>query len=168
MQNQIFLAVVILLSVAVGLAGGAWLMALRHERRSRQFRARHDIPDILGEWRCQWFDETRDDDEPKVVDTVEIQRWTSGGEFVARGHQPQYHLSYPIVGDIDPARVVTLVYKAARYPYEPNRGIVCMELSRDGMRMEGRWFGRRFSGQLSGGKVKCFRLTEPLESATAA
>jgi hypothetical protein len=41
---------------------------------------------------------------------------------------------------------------------------VCLELSRDGETMEGRWFGRRFSGHLGGGRVSCVRV---LESAHA-
>ncbi len=96
---------------------------------------------------------------------MEIQRWTSNGEFLARGYQPQFHLSYPIIGDIDPSRVVTLVYKAGHYPYEPNRGVICVQLTRDGKTMEGRWFGRRSSGQLSGGRVTCIRLFESVATA---
>lgn len=165
MQNQILLAVMILLSVIVGLVAGVWATVFWHKWRSRRFRTQHDIPDIIGRWRCQWFDDALDSDKPKVEDTVEIQKWTSNSEFLARGYQPQFHLSYPIMGDIDPSRVVTLVYKAARYPYEPNRGVVCMELSRDGKTMEGRWFGRRFSSQLGGGKVTFVRM---LESAAVA
>lgn len=164
MDNPIFLAAIILLSVIVGLIVGILTTVFWHHWRSRRFRTQHDIPDIIGRWRCQWFDDALDPDKPKVEDTVEIQKWTSNGEFLARGYQPQYHLSYPIMGDIDPSRVVTLAYKAARYPYEPNRGVVCMQLSRDGSTMEGRWFGRRFSGQLGGGKVRCIRL----ESAAVA
>src|SRR5215213_214529 len=159
MQNQLLLTGIILLSVIVGLLAGGWATVFLYNWRSKRFRTQHDIPDILGKWRCQWFDdEAQDFSKPKVEDTVEIQKWTSNGEFLARGYQPQFHLSYPLMGDIDPSRVVTLVYKAARYPYEPNRGVVCMQLSRDGQTMEGRWFGRRFSGQLSGGKVRCVRL----------
>jgi hypothetical protein len=160
MQNQFLLAVIILLSVIIGVVAGILITVFWHNWRSRRFRAQHDIPDIIGKWRCQWFDEALDPDKPKVEDTVEIQQWTSNGEFLARGYQPQFHLSYPIMGDIDPSRVVTLAYKAARYPYEPNRGVVCMQLSRDGSSMEGRWLGRRFSGQLGGGKVTFTRLLE--------
>ncbi|HKR61176.1 MAG TPA: hypothetical protein VJS64_15755 [Pyrinomonadaceae bacterium] len=157
MQNQILLASMIVIGVLTGLIVGAVMTLIWHNWRSKQFRARHDIPDILGNWRCQWFDDSIDSDKPKVEDTVEIRKWSSNGEFLARGYQPQFNLSYPIIGDIDPSRVVTLIYKAARYPYEPNRGVICMELSRDGNTMEGRWFGRRFSGELSGGRVRCLR-----------
>jgi|SRR5947209_7730301 len=161
MQSPSLFAVIILLSVVVGLACGASAVMFWHNWRSRRFRTRYDIPDIIGKWRCEWFDDDRPECEgPKVEDTVEIQKWTSNGEFLARGYQPQFQLSYPLIGDVDPSRIVTLVYKAARYPYEPNRGVVCMQVSRDGMTMEGRWFGRRFSGQLSGGKVRCSRLLD--------
>ena len=165
MQSQILFASMILLGVIVGLIAGVWTTVFLHNWRSRRFRTQHDIPDIIGRWKCQWFDDTLDQDKPKVEDTVEIQKWTSNGEFLARGYQPQFHLSYPIMGDIDPSRVVTLAYKAARYPYEPNRGVVCMELSRDGKSMEGRWFGRRLSGKLSGGKVSCIRMPESSAAA---
>jgi hypothetical protein len=165
MRSEILLAGMILLSVVVGLGVGVLMTLLWHNWRSKQFRTQHDIPDIIGKWRCEWFDDALDLEKPKVEDTVEIQKWTSNGEFLARGYQPQYHLSYPIVGDVDPSRIVTLVYNAARYPYEPNRGVVCMEVSRDGKTMEGRWFGRRFSNQLGGGKVRCVRV---LETATVA
>lgn len=161
MQNQILLTGIILLSVIVGLLVGVLMTILWHNWRSRRFRTQHDIPNIIGRWRCQWFDDALDPDKPKVEDTVEIQKWTSNGEFLARGYQPQLQLSYPIMGEIDPSRWVTLVYKAARYPFEPNRGVVCMELSRDGKTMEGRWFGRRFSNQLGGGRVHCVRMPEP-------
>ena len=164
MQNQILQAGIVLLSVIIGLIAGIFTTVFWHNWRSRRFRAQSDIPDIIGKWRCQWFDDAVESDQPKVEDTVEIQKWTSNGEFLARGYQPQYQLSYPIMGDIDPSRVVTLAYKAARYPYEPNRGVVCMQLSRDGNTMEGRWLGRRFSGQLGGGKVRFIRM---LESVTA-
>jgi hypothetical protein len=130
--------------------------------RSKSFRIKRDMPNILGKWQCQWFDETGDPNEPKVKDIIEIEKLTTNGEFQAIGHQPQFQLSYPLIGEIDPSRVVTLIYKASRYPYEPNRGAACMIMSRDGNSMEGRWFGRRFSGNLSGGMVKCVR--EPIRN----
>ena len=164
MQNQFLLAAMILVGVIVGLVSGILTTVLWHNWRSRRFRTQNDIPDIIGRWRCQWFDDAKPG-EPKIEDTMEIQRWTSNGEFLARGYQPQFHLSYPIIGDIDPSRVVTLVYKAGRYPYEPNRGVICVQLTRDGKTMEGRWFGRRSSGQLSGGRVTCIRLFESVATA---
>jgi hypothetical protein len=155
----------ILGAVVVGVVLGIIITLIVSRWRSRKFRAQHDIPNIIGGWRCQWFDDASDPDRPKIEDTVDIQKWAANGEFLARGYQPQFHLSYPMMGDIDPSRVVTLVYKAGRYPYEPNRGVICMQLSRDGTTMEGRWFGRRFSGQLGGGKVTFVRMPE---SAAAA
>ncbi len=165
MENQIIFAILILSGVTLGAVIGVALTLFWSNRRSSQFRVQNDIPNIIGSWHCQWFDDTKEQDKPKVEDTMEIQRWTTNGEFIARGLQPQFHLSYPIVGEIDPSRVVTLVYKAARYPYEPNRGIVCLQLSRDGKTMEGYWYGRRSSGLLGGGKVKCFRTIEAGASA---
>jgi hypothetical protein len=161
MENTVVLTVMVLSGVVLGVVVGVLTTVFWHNWRSRGFRSRHDIPDLIGQWRCQWFDDAQSSDQPKVEDTVEIQKWATDGEFLAKGHQPQFHLSYPIVGEIDPSRVVTLVYKAARYPYEPNRGIACMELSRDGQTMEGRWFGRRFSSQLGGGKVRCIKMVGP-------
>jgi len=161
MQSSIFLTTMILVGVVVGVTIGVLTTMSWHDWRSKRFRAEHEIPNVIGRWRCQWFDDAQDSDQPKVEDTVEIQKWTTSGEFLARGHQPQFHLWYPIMGEIDPSRVVTLVYKAARYPYEPNRGVVCMELSRDGKTMEGRWLGRRFSTHFGGGKVRCVRVLEP-------
>jgi len=165
MGGQIFQVCMILSGVIFGAIIGIVITLLWNRWHSRRFRTRHDIPNIIGKWKCQWFDDSQSLDNPKVEDIVEIQKWITNSEFVARGFQPQFHLSYPIVGEIDPSRVVIFVYKAARYPYEPNRGVVCMQLSRDGMTMEGRWFGRRYSGQLGGGIVKCFRVSESLISA---
>ena len=162
MNDPLSLVVVVLAGVALGAFLGAGFALLWHRRRSSRFRAETSIPDILGKWRCRWFDDAKPSEEPKVEDTLEVQRWTHNGEFVARGHQPQFHLDYPVTGEIDPSRIVTLIYQAARYPYEPNRGVVCLELSRDGQRMEGRWFGRRFSGDLGGGKVICNRIDESM------
>jgi hypothetical protein len=159
MQSQLFLALLILIGMVTGIISGILITVFWHNWRSRVFRIQHDIPNILGKWRCQWFDDALESDKPKVEDTVDIQKWTSAGEFTARGYQPQFNLTYPIIGDIDASRVVTLVYRAARYPYEPNRGVICMELSRDGKTMEGRWFGRRFSTDLSGGLVRCERVS---------
>jgi hypothetical protein len=150
-------ATIILAAVAVGVAIGVVTAVFWHNWRSKRFRFSQDIPSLIGSWRCQWYDDSSSTNEPKVEDTIDIQTWTTDGQFLAAGHQPQFHLSYPIVGEIDASRVVTLVYKAARYPFEPNRGVVCMALSRDGKTMEGRWFGRRFSNQLGGGIVKCVR-----------
>lgn len=160
MHSQIFLVSMIFSGVILGTILGIVITMLWHNRRSKAFRIKHEIPNIIGKWRCQWFDDSMASDEPKVEDTMEIQKWTTNGEFLAHGFQPQFHLSYPLIGEIDPSRVVTLVYRAARYPYEPNRGVVCLELSRDGKKMEGRWFGRRYSGQLGGGKVRCSRISE--------
>src|SRR5712692_3854420 len=161
MQNPLLLAILILSGVIVGVTMGVLTTIFWHNWRSKRLRMQLDIPSIIGQWRCQWFDDASSSDQPKVEDTMEIQKWTTNGEFLARGHQPQFQLWYPIVGEVDESRVVTLVYKAARYPYEPNRGVVCMELSRDGKTMEGHWFGRRFSTQLGGGKVRCVRMLEP-------
>ncbi len=160
MQNQVTFSVLIFAAVIVGTVIGIVFTIFWHNFRSNQFRAKYDIPDIMGEWQCQWFDDAKESGEPKVQDTVRIQKWIGDGEFRARGYQPQFHLSYPIFGEIDPSRVVTLIYKAARYPYEPNRGIACLQLSRDGKSMEGRWIGRRSSGQLGGGMVKFLRVAD--------
>lgn len=160
MQDIAVLTNAILSGVVVGAIVGIALVMILRSQRSRRFRTRYDIPDIIGKWRCQWFDSSLVMDEPKVEDIVEVKRWTGDTEFVAQGFQPQFHLSYPLTGEVDPSRLVTLVYSAARYPYEPNRGVVCMELSRDGNMMEGQWFGRRYSGQLGGGKVIWIRMPE--------
>jgi hypothetical protein len=152
------LTVLILFSVIVGAGMGVFTTVFWHNWRSKRFRAANSIPDVLGQWRCKWFDDAQSQEQPKVEDTIEIQEWTADGQFLAIGHQPQFHLSYPIMGEIDPSRVITMVYKAARYPFEPNRGIACLELSRDGKTMEGRWFGRRHSSELGGGRVSWVRL----------
>lgn len=160
MQSQILLVCMILSGVILGVIIGIAITLLWNKWHSKRFRTHNKIPNIIGKWRCQWFDDSKPSDEPKVEDIVDIQKWRTNSEFVARGFQPQFHLSYPLVGEIDPSRVVTFVYKAARYPYEPNRGVICVQLSRDGVTMEGRWFGRRYSGQLGGGIVKCIRESE--------
>ena len=157
-MHSLTLVALVLLSVIIGTALGVFTTVFWHDWRSKRFRSANDIPDVTGRWRCKWFDDAQSQEHPKVEDTVEIQKWTTDGQFLAVGHQPQFHLSYPIMGEIDPSRVVTLVYRAARYPFEPNRGIACLELSRDGKTMEGRWFGRRYSSQLGGGRVSWVRL----------
>ncbi|MGO9318709.1 MAG: hypothetical protein ACLPXT_04505 [Terracidiphilus sp.] len=157
MQTQA-VVVVVLLSVTVGAGIGVLTTVFWHNWRSKRFRSANRIPDLIGQWRCKWFDDAKSQDQPKVEDTVEILKWTTQGQFLAVGHQPQFQLSYPIMGEIDPSRVVTLAYKAARYPFEPNRGVACLELSRDGKTMEGHWYGRRSSTQLGGGRVSCSRL----------
>lgn len=158
MQTPGLLALIIFAATVIGAIAGVFATMLWQNWHSRRFRTLHDIPDLIGQWQCQWFDDAAESDKPKVEDTVEIWKWTSDGEFKAQGHQPQFHLSYPIVGEVDPSRTVTLIYKAARYPYEPNRGVVLMQLSRDGQTMEGRWYGRRFSNTFGGGKVRCSRV----------
>jgi hypothetical protein len=158
-DHYVFLTMT-LSGVAVGAVIGAMVMMFWLKKHSGAFRTTHGIPTLLGQWRCQWFDDTDVTGDPKVVDTLEIEKWTVNSEFRGQGHQPQFSLSYPVVGEIDPSRVVTLIYRASRYPFEPNRGVACMELSRDGKTMEGRWFGRRFSNELGGGKVRCTRILE--------
>lgn len=158
MSSPMFLIVVVLSAVIVGAGVGIFTAVFWHDWRSKRFRTANSIPDIMGQWRCRWFDDEQSPEKPKVEDTVELQKWTTEGQFLAVGHQPQFRLSYPIMGEIDPSRVVTLVYKAARYPFEPNRGVAVLELSRDGKTMEGRWFGRRYSNELGGGRVSWVRL----------
>ena len=160
MQNQILLVCITLSGVILGVIVGIAITMLWNKWHSNRVRTQHGIPNIIGKWRCQWFDDSKNSEEPKVEDIVEIQKWRTNSEFIARGFQPQFNLSYPLVGEIDPSRLVTFEYKAARYPYEPNRGVVCMQLSRDGITMEGHWFGRRYSGQLGGGIVKWIRVSE--------
>jgi hypothetical protein len=152
---------VFLFLFAVAFAALGFVVAILFLRlKSRNFRKKHALPNILGKWHCQWFDDQFEADSPKIEDTMEIKTWLRDGEFEAVGHQPQFLLSYPITGEIDPSRVITLEYRAEKYPYEPNRGVVCMVLSRDGETMEGKWYGRRFSGELGGGKVICKRIME--------
>jgi hypothetical protein len=143
-----------------GLALGLGAALLWRGHRSRWYRHNFEIPSILGRWRCRWYDDELPQDEPRVEDVMEIDRWIADGEFIARGIQEQRNLVFPLIGEIDPSRIVTLTYKAARYPYEPNRGVVLLELSRDGQTMHGKWFGRRFSGRLGGGRVVCARITD--------
>lgn len=151
------------IQIPLGILGGlliGFFAAILYIRwKSVGFRKKHSIPNILGKWHCEWFDDSKDQNEPKVVDEMVIRKWTGQGDFIAEGHQPQFHLKYPITGEIDPTRVVTLEYRAAKYPFEPNRGVVCMLLSRDGNSMGGRWFGRRYSGILGGGRVFCSRIS---------
>jgi hypothetical protein len=157
MSDTMITGIFTLGGVIVGAVIGIVTILVLKEWKSKRFRVKQDVPNILGKWQCQWFDDAGEPDKPKVEDSIEIERWTTNGEFRAFGHQPQFNLIYPLHGEVDASRVVTLTYRAARYPYEPNRGVVCMEVSRDGNSMEGRWFGRRFSGNLSGGMVKCVR-----------
>jgi hypothetical protein len=157
MTQNTDLWIVVIFSV-LGAIAGVLITVIVFHWRSKRFRRQQGIPNVIGKWKCQWFDDAADPARPKIEDVVEIKRWIHKGEFEGLGHQQD--LSYPLMGEIDPSRVITLVYKAARYPYELNRGVVCMELSRDNASMEGRWFGRRSSNQLGGGRVKCLRVHE--------
>jgi hypothetical protein len=113
------LKLLMLLSVIVGTGIGVFATGFWNNWRSKRFRAANNIPDVLGKWRCKWFDDVQSQVQPKIEDTVEIQGWTADGQFLAIGHQPQFHLSYPLMGEIDPSRVITLVYKAARILSSP-------------------------------------------------
>lgn len=158
MSSPTILTVIILLSVVLGIALGLVIASFLQRRGSYHYRQRFGIPDIIGEWRCQWFDDSASSEEPKVEDRLIVQKWTYRSRFIAIGQQPQFNLEYPLEGEIDPSRIVTLTYKAARYPFEPNRGIVCLEIARNGRTMAGHWYGRRFSGKLGGGRVFCTRV----------
>src|SRR6476646_1558033 len=109
----------ILIFAALGGVFGILATVLWFHWRSKQFRTQQDIPDLLGQWQCQWFDDAGDPIKPKIEDILEVQKWTHHGEFSARGHQSEFDLTYRLNGEVDASRVVTLVYKAARYPYEP-------------------------------------------------
>jgi len=134
-------------------------------RKSRAAR-NAAVPDVRGTWHCQWFDDEGDPDNPKIEDTVVIDKWASDGRFAAVGDQPEFLLNYPITGEVDPSRLVTLEYRAANYPYEPNRGVACLLVSRDGARMEGKWYGRRSTGKLGGGRAVCTRIAAAPEEET--
>jgi hypothetical protein len=122
------------------------------------FGPRVPVPDITGSWSCRWYDDDKSPEiGPIVEDILIISPCGASGLFTAAGIQPQNKLEYPLLGEVDASRIVTLSYKAARYPYEPNRGVIILELSRDGKKMEGRWLGRRYSGHIGGGKVICVR-----------
>ena len=148
---------IVLLAIVFGTIG-FFIATIFLHAKSRTFRKEFGLPNILGAWHCRWFDDEGDPTIPKVEDTLEIQKWVRNGEFSAIGHQPQFHLNYPVSGEIDPSRIVTLEYRAAKYPYETNRGVVCLVLARDGQKMEGKWFGRRSTGNLGGGRVICTRV----------
>lgn len=117
-----------------------------------------DIINIQGLWNCKWYDDLKDNDIPKVIDNIEILSIKKNGNFKAIGHQPQFNLSYPLIGEIDPGRTITMIYRASKYPYEPNRGVICLKVSREGDKMEGKWYGNRSNGELGGGSVICTKI----------
>jgi len=160
MNMGILISVTAIVSSLGGLTLGLCAAYLWRARHSKWYRHNYQIPSIIGKWTCQWYDDEKSEAEPLIEDVLQIDRWTADGEFIAKGIQEKRNLVYPLIGEIDPSRIVTLTYKAARYPYEPNRGVILLELSRDGKTMHGRWFGRRFSGQLGGGRVVCNRVTD--------
>jgi hypothetical protein len=149
--------IIILFVFLIGLLLGYNLKMIKNKLSIGSFRSNYDVPNLLGNWECHWFDDSSDSIEPKVIDRVEIKKWLSKNEFIAVGHQPQYNVKYNLKGEVDPSRLVTLTYEAGKYPYESNRGVVLLEISRDGRIMKGKWFGRRSSGELGGGDVKCFK-----------
>lgn len=158
---EIILIYLILALLFIGI--GFWGAILMFHFSSNQFRKKNHIPNILGQWRCQWFDDKGNKETPKVEDIMEITKWIRDGKFAAIGHQPQYRINYPIRGEIDPSGSISLEYRAENFPFESNRGLAFMQISRDRKVIEGHWFGKRSNGVLGGGKVVCYRVSSKVQ-----
>ena len=63
---------VLLVGIVVGAIFGASVAIRMQERRRQAVRAQNDIPNLLGKWKCQWFDQEAPTREPTIEDVVEI------------------------------------------------------------------------------------------------
>ncbi len=136
---------------AVGAVVAALVSALVPLLVSSTYRRRHHIPDVLGEWNCEWFV----NGEPYSRDRFKIERWTRDNRFVGTGHDIKgaYHFS----GEVDSSRYVCCTYRSARYPDDARTGTFLLNVSVDGKKMEGVWNGLTVEGNVRGGRVVCVR-----------
>ncbi len=81
MGSPMFLTFVVLSGVMVGVMIGVFIAVFWHDWHSKRFRTAYNIPDVIGTWRCKWFDDAQSQEQPKIEDTVEIQSWTTEGQF---------------------------------------------------------------------------------------
>lgn len=66
-------------------------------------------------------------------------------------------LSYPVTGEVSPARIVVLNYKAENFPTEASIGTACLQLTVSGDGLDGFWAGLVSTNQASGKKVSELR-----------
>jgi hypothetical protein len=120
--------------------------------RSRSFRSSHDIPDILGKWKNQWF--VGHEDKLFSEDTFEIEKWDRNSQFRGTGNEPKAG-PYSISGEISSNRLVIGTYKDTDFPNMAYIGNFIVRLSVDGKSMEGFWQGLTEDNQIQEGKLTC-------------
>lgn len=110
-------------------------------RKSSRTRLRSNIPEIVASrWGAVWKFQ---DGTEYAKDTITFSNWTKNSQFEGYGEvthgAKQY--KYTIAGEVSPARIVVLTYKAERFPTEANIGIACLELSVGADHLHGTWAG---------------------------
>lgn len=129
--------------------------------KSRFFRRRHDIPNIMKtNWSCEWFYE---DNAIYIKDTIKIIKWKRYNQFKALGQQVRdidgksQSFTYPIIGEVSPFRIIVLTYKAEKYPTQAFIGMACLQLSGDANMMNGFWCGLASKEQPDGSRIPALR-----------
>jgi hypothetical protein len=119
--------------------------------KSRLFRARQEVPDILGTWRNEWSIGKK----LYVTDTMKIEKWIKDNQFQGTGYDE--NSEYKIQGQIDSSRILVATYRDIKYPKRGHVGVFILELAVDGQSMKGYWHGVVSEGDLKGGLVSCER-----------
>jgi hypothetical protein len=126
-------------------------------------RKRANIPEIMAsQWKADW---QYDDGSPTVKDTVTFEKWTKKSQFKGYG-EVTYDAKiykYSITGEVSPARLVVLTFKAEKFPTEANFGTAAMLLSADPSDLEGSWNGLEYvkadrAYRIRGGKLTMKRV----------
>jgi len=123
-------------------------------RESSKTRLRSHVPEIIcTRWSAVW---SFQDGIEYVRDTVTFSRWTKSSQFEGYGEvthgDKQY--KYTIMGEVSPAGIVVLTYKAERFPTEANIGMACLELSIGAEELTGTWSGLLAKKQPDGTKIR--------------
>ena len=135
---------------------------------SSRIRQRASVPEIMRTvWQAEWHLE---DGSLYAKDTVTFEKWTKNSQFEGYGDvtygSKQYR--YSISGEVSPARVVVLTYKAQRFPTESNIGMACLQLSTNAEGLSGTWAGLLSAkesdpseaARIRGGKVSMTRIRD--------
>ena len=135
-----------------GIAAALASVSFSRELKSKSFRSRHEIPNILGTWQNEWFI----GDKLYIKDTIEIEKWSKNNQFQGVGREEKG--KYIISGEIGSRGEILATYKNEGYPTTGYIGTFILKLSIDGKSMEGYWHGLTPGEKLEGGKVVCKRI----------
>ena|ERR1700676_2472585 len=100
-----------------------------------------------------------EDGSDYTKEVVTFEKWTKNTQF--EGHGEVVHSGkqyrYPITGEVSPARIVVLDYKAEDFPTEANIGTACLQLNTSGDGLDGFWSGLVSTKQAGGKEVSELR-----------